>query len=53
MEWNRNVRWIKLNPVQGQRQKSELLVELTLGDSVPVQDCLSLGYQWHGTLLLL
>jgi AbiV family abortive infection protein len=42
-EWNANMRWIKLNPVQGQRNKSELIVDLILGSNVPVQGLFDFG----------
>jgi AbiV family abortive infection protein len=42
-EWNSRVGWIKLNPVQGQREKVELIVELTLGDNIPIQGLFGFG----------
>jgi|ERR1700730_102859 len=35
-KWNEGVNWIKLRPQQGALAKEELLVELTLGDNIPV-----------------
>jgi AbiV family abortive infection protein len=42
-EWNSNVTWMKLMPVQGDRKKDHLLVEFTLGTDVPVRALWSLG----------
>ncbi len=42
-EWNKSVEWIKLVPVQGAKKKNQLIVELTLGDDVPVAALWGLG----------
>lgn len=41
-EWNEKVRWIKLIPVQ--KSKNQLIVELTLKDSIPVQELWHFGW---------
>ena len=43
-EWNDNVTWIKLFPVQGAHKKDHLLVEFTLGDDAPIQALWPLGF---------
>src|SRR6266478_500135 len=43
-EWNKSVDWIKLVPVQGARKKDQLIVELTLGDDIPVAALWGLGF---------
>jgi hypothetical protein len=42
-EWNDSVSWIKLVPQQGAKKKEQLLVEITLGDNVPVAGLWGLG----------
>jgi hypothetical protein len=41
--WNDAVHWIKLVSVQGPKNKSELIVEVTLGDNVPVEGLWDFG----------
>jgi AbiV family abortive infection protein len=43
-EWNKGVHWIKLSQQQGARKKEQLLVEMTLGDDVPVAGLWGLGF---------
>jgi AbiV family abortive infection protein len=43
-KWNARVDWIKLFPQQGAKKKEELLVELVLGDNVPVYGLQGFGF---------
>jgi AbiV family abortive infection protein len=43
-KWNERVEWIKLLPQQGAKKKEEMLVELVLGDNVPVHGLLGFGF---------
>jgi AbiV family abortive infection protein len=43
-KWNERVERIKLAPQQGAKKKEEMLVELVLGDNVPVQAVLGFGF---------
>ena len=43
-EWNKGAHWIKLSQQQGARKKDQLLIEMTLGDDVPVAGLWGLGF---------
>ena len=51
-EWNSGVHWIRLSPQQGARKKDQLLIELTLGDDVPVTALWGLGFLFRSNLSL-
>jgi len=42
--WNDSVTWIKMVPVQGERKKDHLLIELTLADDIPATVLWSVGF---------
>jgi len=42
-EWNETVRWVKFIPVQGSKNKTELILEIMLGDNVPMGAVWTLG----------
>jgi AbiV family abortive infection protein len=43
-QWNDGVKWIKLVPQQGAKKKEQLLIEITLGDNVPLGALWGLGF---------
>jgi AbiV family abortive infection protein len=43
-EWNEKIDWIKLSPQQGAKKKEQLLVELSLGDDVPIAALWGFGF---------
>jgi AbiV family abortive infection protein len=42
--WNDAVPWIKLSPQQGAKKKEQLLIEITLGDDIPMSALWGVGF---------
>lgn len=43
-EWNKGVKWIKLLQPQGAKKKDQLLIEMTLGDDIPIGALWGMGF---------
>ena len=43
-KWNDGVNWIKLVQQQGAKKKEQLLIEITLGDDIPISALWGLGF---------
>jgi AbiV family abortive infection protein len=50
--WNDRVTWIKLSPQQGKKKKEQLLIDITLGDDIPMGGVWGAGFTLSLHLLM-
>jgi AbiV family abortive infection protein len=50
--WNDRVPWIKLAPQQGKKKKEQLLIDITLGDDIPIGGVWGVGFALSLHLLI-